>query len=121
MTQEKAAHSLGMTRTTYANYESSGPEPDFDSLLSISNFYGVSVDDILSRNLELENYLQGANGESRSANPLYAGEPHYDTNDIMISMLADRQETAIWYLLKAVREIREDMSQLKRTVKLNAK
>ena len=66
MTQEKAAHSLGMTRTTYANYESSGSEPDFDSLLSISNFYGVSVDDILSRNLELENYQIAVSWRSAS-------------------------------------------------------
>ena len=56
------------------------------SIYHISDFY-VEV---------LENYLQSTNGESRSANPLFAGEPNYDTNDIMISMLADRQETAIW-------------------------
>ena len=118
LTQEKAAVALGLTRTTYANYEAAGAEPGLQTLLKISSFFGVSIDDLLSKNIEMENLL-GSNEMKAPAKASSKSEKtkKYELNDGVNSMFADRQETAIWYLLKEVKEIREDVDLLKKSMK----
>lgn len=43
---------LGIKKGTMSNYELGKTEPKFDLLLSLSKFFGLSVDDFLSTNLE---------------------------------------------------------------------
>lgn len=123
LTQDGASKVLGLMRTTYANYENAGSEPDFDTLLNISSFFGVSVDDMLTKNLEMETYLQKK--ESGSTNLKINSKNHktkdYEMNDDMHSLLADRQETAIWYLLKEVKEIRQEIDLLKKSVRVKSR
>ncbi|MBC7552537.1 MAG: LexA family transcriptional regulator [Taibaiella sp.] len=57
-TQDGLGTELGIGRTTLANYEAGISEPNVENLLTFSNYYGVSVDDLLSKNLE---QLIGAN------------------------------------------------------------
>ena len=54
ITQEQLARQIDVSRSTIAGYESKNREPDFDKLLSLSRFFHVSVDYLLSgqRNLE---------------------------------------------------------------------
>ncbi len=45
------ANLLGVTRQTYANYESGEFEPSFDTLLKISKILKTSLDDLLNNEL----------------------------------------------------------------------
>lgn len=45
--QEDMAKQLGIARTTYAMYEQGNREPDYNTLIKLSNFFKVSIDYLL--------------------------------------------------------------------------
>jgi transcriptional regulator with XRE-family HTH domain len=47
-TQEDIAKLLGITRPAYTAYESGNRQPDYESLIKLSEFYGVSLDLLLT-------------------------------------------------------------------------
>lgn len=51
-TQDALSVELSIGRTTLANYEAGISEPNVETLLTIANFFGISVDELLSTNLE---------------------------------------------------------------------
>lgn len=118
LTQAKTATALDLTRTTYANYENAGSEPDFETLLRIARFFGIRVDELLTKNLELENFISKRESDkvSTKTTSKKTSSGNYELNETN-SILADHQETAIWYLLREVKEIREDVELLKKSVR----
>ncbi len=44
LSQYALAQQLGLSRATYANYETGFTEPSLDTLIRIADFYGVSLD-----------------------------------------------------------------------------
>jgi transcriptional regulator with XRE-family HTH domain len=54
-TQDALSSELQIGRTTLANYEAGISEPNVETLLLISNYFGISVDDLLSKNVETIN------------------------------------------------------------------
>lgn len=51
--QEEVASDLGLTRSTYSGYENGVAQPNLESLIIISDYYKVSIDDLVKKNLEL--------------------------------------------------------------------
>lgn len=49
LSQKELADRLNINRSTYARYETSSTQPDYDILNAIANFYDVSVDYLLGR------------------------------------------------------------------------
>lgn len=49
LSQKELADRLKINRSTYARYETSSTQPDYDILNSIANFYEVSIDYLLGR------------------------------------------------------------------------
>lgn len=49
LTQEEFADKLGIKRATYANYENGVTEPPIKILVSIADFFDVSIDYLLNR------------------------------------------------------------------------
>ena len=47
LTQKDVADHLGISRQAYANYEAQNREPDINTLKSLSEFFGVTIDYIL--------------------------------------------------------------------------
>lgn len=45
------ADELGVDRSTYSHWEQATCSPNLDILVSLSRFYSVSVDDLLTKNL----------------------------------------------------------------------
>ena len=45
--QKQTAHKLGISSTTYQQYESGVSEPRVTTLLRIAQFYNVSVDELI--------------------------------------------------------------------------
>ncbi len=44
--QQEVADALGVTRSTYANYESGRRSPDIDTLMRLADVYGISLDEL---------------------------------------------------------------------------
>lgn len=53
-TQDALSSAVNIGRTTIANYEAGISEPNVETLMLFANFFGVTVDDLLSKNLEEE-------------------------------------------------------------------
>lgn len=49
LSQQELADKLGINRSTYARYETSTTEPDYETLRKLADFFGVTVDYILGR------------------------------------------------------------------------
>ncbi|MEF7658509.1 helix-turn-helix transcriptional regulator [Bacillus thuringiensis] len=45
--QEDMAKKIGIARTTYAMYEQGNREPDYNTLIKLATFFGVSIDYLL--------------------------------------------------------------------------
>lgn len=52
LTQDQMGELLNISRQAYSNYETSSRTPDLDTLLFLSNFYKVSLDDLILANLK---------------------------------------------------------------------
>ena len=51
-TQDALSSEVKIGRTTIANYESGVSEPNVETLLIFANYFGISLDDLLSKNME---------------------------------------------------------------------
>lgn len=51
-TQDALSSEVNIGRTTIANYEAGISEPNVETLRTFSNYFGVTLDDLLSKNLE---------------------------------------------------------------------
>ncbi|WP_243739938.1 helix-turn-helix domain-containing protein [Aureibacillus halotolerans] len=49
ITQQDIANQLGLSRASYSHYENGRSEPDLSTLLSLADFFNVSVDYLLDR------------------------------------------------------------------------
>ena len=50
-TQDALSAEVNIGRTTIANYEAGISEPNLENLLAFSNYFGISIDDLLSKNM----------------------------------------------------------------------
>jgi transcriptional regulator with XRE-family HTH domain len=51
-TQDALSSEVKIGRTTIANYEAGISEPNLETVVVFSNFFGISLDDLLSKNME---------------------------------------------------------------------
>lgn len=72
LSQQECADSLGIKRTTLANYENGVSEPDIDKIKEIANFFGKSLDDMMGAKLR-----SNAKTPSVVAEPV-PGIPYYN-------------------------------------------
>lgn len=52
LTQDQMGELLNISRQAYSNYETSNRTPDLDTLLFLSNFYKITLDDLILANLK---------------------------------------------------------------------
>jgi transcriptional regulator with XRE-family HTH domain len=50
--QEEVAQALGLTRSTYSGYENGVAQPSLEVLVSFSDYYKVSIDDLVRKDFE---------------------------------------------------------------------
>ena len=77
-TQDALSAALKIGRTTIANYEAGVSEPNVDTLITFSNYFGIPVDDLLAKNIE---HTIPANGRVIHANVGYQSIPKIVTVD----------------------------------------
>ena len=57
MKQQDVADALGVSRPTYANYESGRRAPDIDTLIKLADVYGITLDELTGHKVK-HNSLQ---------------------------------------------------------------
>ena len=50
--QEEVAQDLNLTRSTYSGYENGVAQPNLDSLIAFSDYFKVSIDDLVRKDFE---------------------------------------------------------------------
>ena len=71
--QEQLAEKLNVTRQTISNWENGKFYPDIDSLVNLSKYFNVSLDDLLSYDEKVLDYLKDSTDIVKSnKNILYA-------------------------------------------------
>ncbi|HEX8313916.1 MAG TPA: helix-turn-helix domain-containing protein [Flavisolibacter sp.] len=68
LTQTEAASSMGFKRSTYNNYESGHTEPNIEALEKIASFFGISVDDLLFKDLRESNLIALSDNDEKGNN-----------------------------------------------------
>jgi transcriptional regulator with XRE-family HTH domain len=51
ISQEELSGKLDLTRSTYSGYENSAAEPSLETLIKVADFYGMSLDSLIRRDL----------------------------------------------------------------------
>ncbi|MCI9016633.1 MAG: helix-turn-helix transcriptional regulator [Clostridia bacterium] len=73
LSQEQLAEKLNVTRQTISNWENGKFYPDIDSLVNLSKYFNVSLDDLLSYDEKVLDYLKDSTDIVKSnKNILYA-------------------------------------------------
>lgn len=90
-TQDGLSTELNIGRTTLANYEAGISEPNLDTILLFANYFGISLDALLSRNLDKE----PAEGKSNLLPQPYSNVPRVVTVD------RDGEDNIIYVPVKA--------------------
>ena len=62
--QQDVANALGVSRSTYANYESGRRAPDLSILMNLGDIYGISLDELTGHKVKQSNSLQLTNQAS---------------------------------------------------------
>ena len=80
-TQETLSLELNIGRTTIANYEAGISEPNVETLLLFSNFYGVTLDMLLSKNLSKDSIIDSDIPKTNIKTIPFSGMPRIITVD----------------------------------------
>ena len=56
--QQDVAKALGVSRSTYANYESGRRAPDLSILMNLADIYGISLDELTGHKVQLPLHTQ---------------------------------------------------------------
>jgi transcriptional regulator with XRE-family HTH domain len=100
--QEEMLEEIGVGRTTWSNYENNLTEPSIDGLITISRFFGVTLDELLLSDLEALALKRGeiipdkSNYKKQKGQPLTVNEPNLNS------------------IMEEIKWLREEMSLLKK-------
>lgn len=59
LSQKQVAEKLNISQQTYSDYENDKTEPTMDMLIRLANLFGVSIDELLDRDITAEEYAAG--------------------------------------------------------------
>jgi transcriptional regulator with XRE-family HTH domain len=105
LTQASIRSRLGFTRSTWSNYETGVTNPSIDDLINFSRFFGVTLDELILRDLEANDPQP-----QKSIKKKTTGKPVvYATNDIITTTA----EPDITYVLKEIEKLREEVKNLR--------
>lgn len=66
LTQEELAHRLGVSRQTISSWENDRSYPDIGSIISLSDLYAISLDELLKEDSRMIHYLTESTDQVRS-------------------------------------------------------
>ncbi|PWT99156.1 MAG: hypothetical protein C5B52_11075 [Bacteroidetes bacterium] len=104
--QDEMQNILGISRTTWSNYETGVSEPSVGSLLKISQFFGIKLDSLV-----LDNLNGGEKPLERMGKKSSLKRIVYSANEDIASMVMDPQ-VGFAYVLKELQKLRQDIDAI---------
>ena len=49
LTQQQLAEKLNISRVNYTRYETNASRPDYETLIKLADFYGITLDEVFDR------------------------------------------------------------------------
>ncbi len=95
----------GIRKATWSNYENAVTQPSIEWLIKISRFFGVSLDDLITGDIP----LQDGNTVKQRKHKLYIID---DT-----SAKLEEQQTELNYIVKELHKLRVDLDAMKQSEK----
>lgn len=104
--QEDMQLRVGIQRTTWSNYENGITDPSVADLVIFSNFFGISLDDLITADLAAHDAHEqpGKRKPKRKPYPI-------DTDTTFL--LQDSGQDAIVIILRELKKLREEVNELK--------
>lgn len=110
----------GVSRGRWSEYERSNTEPDFDTLIKIAEFFGVSIDTLLTHDISTDAHLinkfeerKNMKSAHRSAYPIAHLKPNYLENLILHDSGGKDGGSVLNNLMKEMAEMREELNKIK--------
>ncbi|MDR2205671.1 MAG: helix-turn-helix domain-containing protein [Flavobacteriaceae bacterium] len=91
LTKESLAQKLGVSKTAYGKWESDLAKPGFDNIILLSDFYGISKDELMED--EEKSVSQNNNTFNNSPNIVYSPNPtiNYTLSEEMLEKIIENQ------------------------------
>lgn len=105
LTQFKLRSNLGVTRSTWSNYENGLTTPSIEDLIKFSNFFGISLDDLIVKDLQ-----DGDPFPNKPDKKHPYGKPIAYAPKPAITIVS---EPDFDYLLREIKKIQEDLNMIK--------
>ena len=104
LNQDQMQACVGIQRTTWSNYENGVTEPSINDLISFSKFFGISLDDLVTIDLEArEHHFSAHNNKGKNKVKPYPENEHQH-------VLEEHNQE---YVLSEIRKLWEEMEALK--------
>ena len=104
LTQLELRTILGYTRSTWSNYENGITNPSIEDIITISNFFGITLDDLIMNDLPARIHSDEKDAAASPHSPVI-----YSNNDVL-TVIASPE---IAYLLNEVNKLKEDVDMIK--------
>lgn len=112
--------SIDIGRATWSNYENGHSEPDIDKIIGIAEFFGVSIDDLLTVDLGANVHLIGKSGTGKNGKNVHLNV-HANVRDTQNNIVQEEEmglnpppkDEVNWLILQGVNAIGEDMAKIK--------
>ena len=103
LSQDEMLKHTGFSRTTWSNYENGLTEPSINGLLVISHFFGVSIDDLLLKEMK----IRESNGAGKKTKVTkYSNDNFTILNDPSASLN---------YVMDELKKLRQDIDGIKKS------
>jgi len=107
-TQDEMLSVCGITRSTWSNYETGQTEPDLETIVKISGIFGVSIDDLILK--DLSDILEFPKNKKK-----------FTEVEGPENVLNDPENIQTWTILTHLRRLEEKLDQLRDLSNNNAK
>lgn len=115
ITQEQLALQVDKRQSTIGNWKNKVSSPDVEDLIRISQFFDISLDDLVLKDLEHVHLFQSDSGKKieqkvhqslhLSVHPTDKKSTNYTPNNIALSTVNEGQETLLWSVLNVLKQM----------------
>lgn len=99
--QEDMLDFLAITRSTWSNYEIGFSNPKLPEVINISKFFGVSLDELVMDDLEIQDPLPEKKGQRKAR------------EYILADSMSTVNEQGFAYVLQELNKLREEVQNMK--------
>jgi transcriptional regulator with XRE-family HTH domain len=115
--QSELSKLVNKKQNTIGNWENSVSEPGIRELTMLSQYFGVSLEDLVASDLEAMDRISGFNQSSTESDK--PKPPHYVLNENLNTLAREDSQDQFWVLVRELRRVHEKLDDIKGIVASN--